>query len=89
MPRIVITHAVTDIDRWLKGKAGRAAAIESASGSNVTDYVAQNGSNNIAVTADIQDLDAVRAMVASPSPEVKAAMDEHGVIQPITAYIES
>ncbi len=55
----------------------------------MTDYVAQNGSNNIAVTADIQDLDAVRAMVASPSPEVKAAMDEHGVIQPITAYIES
>jgi hypothetical protein len=29
MPRVVITHAVVDIERWLKGKAGRAAAIES------------------------------------------------------------
>jgi hypothetical protein len=50
VPRIVITHAVVDVERWLKGKAGRAAAIESASGSNVTDYVAQDGSNNIAAS---------------------------------------
>ena len=49
MPRVVITHAVLDIDRWLQGKAERAAAIESGSGSNVTDYVAHDGSNNIAV----------------------------------------
>ena len=28
MPRIVVTHAVVDIDRWLKGKARRAAAME-------------------------------------------------------------
>jgi hypothetical protein len=41
MPRIVITHAVTDIERWLEGKAERAAAIESGSGSNVTDFVAR------------------------------------------------
>ena len=40
MPKVVITHAVADIDRWLEGKAERAAAIESGSGSNVTDYVA-------------------------------------------------
>ena len=31
MPRVVITHAVADIDRWLKGNAGRTAAIESGS----------------------------------------------------------
>jgi hypothetical protein len=85
----VITHAVVDIDRWLKGKAGRAAAIESASGTNVTDYVAQDGSSNIAVTADVQDLDAVRAMLASPPPEIAATMEEHGVIPPLTAYIEA
>jgi hypothetical protein len=40
VPKVVITHAVEDIDRWLEGKEGRAAAIESCSGSNVTDYVA-------------------------------------------------
>ena len=89
MPRVVVTHAVEDVQRWLKGKAARAAAIESASGSNVTDYVAQDGSNNIAVTADVGDLDAMAAMLASPSAEIAAAMEEHGVIPPFTAYIEA
>lgn len=89
MPRVVITHAVVDVERWLEGKAGRAEAIESGSGSNVTDYVARDGSNNIAVTADVHDLAAMQAMLASPPPEVAAKMEEHGVIPPITAYIEA
>jgi hypothetical protein len=69
------------------GKSERAAAIESGSGTNVTDYVAHDGSNNIAITADVQDLDALQAMLASPSPEVAAAMEAHGVVQPISAYV--
>ena len=85
MPRIVITHAVVDVERWLKGKADRAAAI----GTNVRDYVAQDVSNNIAVTADVEDIDAARAMLASPPPEVAAKMEEHGVIPPLTAYVEA
>ena len=89
MPRVVITHAVEDIDRWLQGKAERAAAIESGTGSNVTDYVAHDGSNNIAVSADVSDLAAIQSMLASPSPEVLAAMEAHGVVQPITAYVEA
>ena len=88
MPRVVITHAVEDIDRWLQGKEGRKAAIESGTGSNVTDYVAADGSNNIAVTADVVDLEALQGMLASPTPEVLAAMQEHGVVQPITAYVQ-
>ena len=43
MPRVVITHAAEDLDGWLQGKAERDAAIESGTGSNVTDYVAQDG----------------------------------------------
>lgn len=89
MPRVVITHAVEDIDRWLEGKAARAAAIESGTGSNVQDYVAHDGSTNIAVTADVADLGALQAMLASPSPDVLAAMAAHGVVQPITAYVEA
>ena len=89
MARVVITHAVEEIDRWLAGSAGRAAAIESGTGSNVTDYVAADGSNNIAITADVADVDALKGMLASPPPEVLAAMQEHGVVQPITAYIEA
>jgi hypothetical protein len=85
---MVVTHAVVDVERWLEGKAERAAAIGTA-GANVTDYVAEDGSNNIAVTADIHDVDAVRAMLASPPPEVASLMEKHGVVPPITAYIEA
>ena len=87
MPRMVITHDVVDIERWLKGKDERAAAIGSV-GSNVTDHVALDGSNRIAVTADIHDLDAVKALLDSPPPDVAAQMEAHGVLPPLTAYIE-
>lgn len=85
MPKVVLTHAVVDIDRWLKGKAERAAAI----GSNVIDYVAEDGSNNIAVSAEVADLAALQAMLASPPPDVMAQMEDHGVVPPITAYVEA
>jgi len=85
MPKVVLTHAVVEVERWLKGKADRAAAI----GSNVVDYVAEDGSNNIAISADVGDLAALRAMLASPPPHVLAQMEEHGVIQPVTTYIEA
>lgn len=86
---MVITHAVEDRDRWLTGKAERAAAIESGSGSNVQDYVAADGSNSVAVTADIADVEAIKSMLASPPPEVLDRMQAHGVVAPITAYIEA
>ena len=87
MPRLVITHDVVDIERWLKGKAERATAIGSA-GTNVTDFVALDGSNHVAVTAEIEDLDAIQALLASPPPQVAAQMESHGVRPPITAFIE-
>ena len=89
MPRVVVTHAVEDMQRWLNGKADRAAAIESGSGSNVTDYVAQDGSSNIAISAEVSDLAAMGAMLSSPSAETAALMQEHGVVPPLTVYIES
>ena len=88
MPKIVITHAVVDIDRWLKGKEERVADI-GAAGSAVTDYVAQDGSNNVAITADINDMAALEAMMASPPPEMAARMEAHGVVPPIWAYVEA
>jgi hypothetical protein len=89
MPKVVITHAVQDIDRWLQGKSERAAAIESGTGSNVTDYVAQDGSNNVAITADVADVGAMGSMLAAPSAEVVGGMEAHGVVQPIAVYVES
>jgi len=89
MPKIVATHAVVDVERWLSGKTERAAAIESWSGSNVTDFVAEDGSSKIAITADIADLETMMALMASPSPEAMAAMEKHGVVPPITVYIQA
>jgi hypothetical protein len=87
MPKVVLTHSVEDVERWLTGKEERAAAL-GAAGSNVTDHVAMDGSNNIAVTVDVHEMDAVQAMLASPPPELLDAMQRHGVIPPITVYVE-
>ncbi|HEY3462849.1 MAG TPA: hypothetical protein VGK62_05285 [Gaiellaceae bacterium] len=84
MPKVVFTHAVVDVDRWLKGKADRGAL-----GDNVVDYVAEDGSNNIAISVDVDDLAALQAMLASPPPEIQAQLEEHGVITPITTYVEA
>ena len=53
VPKVVITHAVEDIGRSFECKEGRDAAIQSGTGSNVTDFAAADGSNNIAITADV------------------------------------
>ena len=58
MPRVVITHAVQDVERWLGGKAERAAVSNGIT--NVTDLVAADGSNHAAVVLDVDDLDAPR-----------------------------
>jgi hypothetical protein len=87
MPRIVITHAVQDVDRWLKGKAERAAALPRAT--DVTDLVAMDGSNHAAVVFDIADLDALKAVQSSVPPEMAAQAESHGVIMPMTAYLEA
>jgi hypothetical protein len=87
MAKLVITHAVADVERWLTGKDERAAAI-GAVGTNVTDHVAADGSNNVAITADVHDVEGAQAMLTSPSPETAALMESHGVLPPVTTYIE-
>jgi len=87
MPKMVVAQAVVDVDRWLAGKTERAAIIAPYA-TDVTDYVAADGSGNTAVTADIHDMEGIQALMASPSPEDKALEEKHGVIRPITAYIE-
>jgi muconolactone delta-isomerase len=87
VPRIVITHAVQDVDRWLKGTAERASALPVAT--DVTDLVAMDGSNHAAVVFDIDDLDTLKAVVSSLPPELTAQAESHGVIMPMTVYVEA
>jgi muconolactone delta-isomerase len=87
MPRIVITHAVQDVERWQKGKAERAAALPGAA--NLTDLVAMDGSNHAAVVFDFDDLDALKGVLSSIPPELAAEAESHGVIMPMTVYVEA
>ena len=88
MPRILITHDVQDVERWLQGKAERIAAFQG--GSNITDLVAADGSNRAAVVAEVDDLDAFNAFMASPPPEMAAQAESHGVVMPTAIlYVEA
>ena len=87
MPRIVITHAVQDVERWLKGKDERAAALPGAT--DVTDLVAMDGSNHAAVSFGVEDLDGLKAMLSSVPPEMAAQAESHGVIMPMTVYVQA
>jgi hypothetical protein len=89
MPKIIISHNVVDIDRWLSFKSERAEAINSlGAGSNVVDHVAQDGSNSVAISAEVNDLERVLSVGASPPPELGALMEKHGVIPPLAIYVE-
>ena len=88
MTKVVLTHAVEDIERWRGFKGERAAAIGAMGATNVVDHVAADGSKNVAVTMDAADLGAIQAGLASPPPELLDAMQRHGVIPPVVAHVE-
>lgn len=88
MPKIVITHNVVDVAQWLGFKSERADAIGALGGSNVVDHVAQDGSNAVAIAAEVDDVAAMLATLSSPPPEVGAIMEKHGVLPPLAIYVE-
>ena len=88
MPRVVITHAVHDVPRWLEGKEERASGIPGAT--NVTDLVAMDGSNHAAVAFEIDDLDALKAMVSAMPEDLAARAESHGVVMSTMAiYVDA
>jgi hypothetical protein len=88
MPKVVITHSVKDVDKWLSAKSERAQSIAQLGGTNVEEYALNDGGNVIAITCDMADVDAATAAIASPPPEMAATMEAHGVIPPLTVYVE-
>jgi hypothetical protein len=87
MSKIVIVHNVVDLDRWLSYKQERVDVLAQF-GSSVTDHVAADGSKTVAVTVDGVDVAAMQAALASPPPELAAGMERHGVIPPLTVFVE-
>lgn len=88
MPKIVVTHNVVDVGKWLQFKSERADAIAVLGGSNVVDHVVQDGSSAVAVAIEVDDVAGMMATLSSPPPEVGAIMERHGVIPPLAIYVE-
>jgi hypothetical protein len=57
-------------------------------GTNVVDHVAEDGSKRIAITFDVDDVGTVTAIYASPPSEFAEVMERHGVLPPLTVYLE-
>ena len=87
MPKIVVTATVKDVEAWLEFKPQLIAQL-SAVASDGTSYVAADGSNRVASTWDVPDLEAFQAAQSAASPEMAAAMEQYGMIPPVTIYIE-
>jgi hypothetical protein len=85
MPRVVFTHAVTDVAHWASKHAERVAAF-APWGSNVVDGLAVDGSNNVSVSADVHDLAGMEAAMSTAA--IAAAKQAHGVIEPIFVFVE-
>jgi hypothetical protein len=84
MSNVVITHRVADVEKWLSFTSERAAVIGDLGGSNVMDHVATDGSDVVAIACERGDVDSAPAAVQSPSPELGAAMEKHGVVPPLS-----
>jgi len=88
MPQIIVTAAVNDVEEWLKFKAELVPAM-SAFASDGASYVAMDGSNKVASTWDVPDMEAFQAAQGSLSPEVAAAAKRAGMIpSTVVMYIK-
>ena len=87
VPKIVVTAAVKDVEAWLKFKADMTAAL-SAVASDGSSYVAMDGSNQVASTWDVPDMEAFMAAQRSFSPELAAAAERAGMIPPVMIYVK-
>lgn len=84
MPKLVFTHPVKDVDHWMSKHAERVEAFADW-GSNIVEYASADGSKMVAVTIDVRDMDAMK--VSLESPEITAAKDAHGVLEPIVMFV--
>jgi hypothetical protein len=86
VPRVVFTHAVTDVQVWAGHGAARVEFFD-AFATDVVDYVPTDGGSTVAVSANVHDMDGMLA--ALQTPEATALEESHGVIQPISSFVES
>jgi len=86
MPRIVATHEVEDVKHWAS-KGDERVEIIGPFATDIVSYVAADGSNKVAVSANVHNMEGLMAMMQTP--EAAAAMEAHGVIQPVVFHVEA
>jgi hypothetical protein len=88
MSQIIVTASVNDVEEWLKFKAELVPAMSSVA-SDGASYVAMDGSNNVASTWDVPDMEAFQAAQGSFSAELAAAAQRAGMIpSTVVVYIK-
>ena len=85
MPRVVFTHAVSDVDLWVSKHSERVQAF-SPWGSNIVDHVNADGSKSVGVSVDVHDMNAMQA--AMQTAEMDAAKEAHGVLEPVMVFVQ-
>jgi hypothetical protein len=76
MPKIIIQHEVDDPDHWLS-QSTREEVFGSLGISDITIYVNPQNRNQVGLSMDVPDMDALQAMIQSP--EGVEAMKKDGV----------
>jgi len=84
MPRVIATHAVGDMDKWLAGGKERADTFKQFS-SGYRIYRHQK-ENKVALVWENVDLQKFSAVLAHPDTE--KAKTRHTVRDPIDVYVE-
>ena len=88
MPQVIVTAAVNDVEEWLKFKAQMVPAM-AAVASDGSSYVAMDGSNEVASTWDVPDMEAFQAAQSSFSPELAGLAERAGMIpSTVVVYVK-
>ena len=85
MPTIMVTHEVTDADRWLSSPK-REELLPSLGASNIRTFVNPQDRTKVGLIMDIQDLDVLFAALENPSEELADAM-KYDTVLPETMAI--
>lgn len=86
MPKLIATHEVDDVAHWLASP--KRSEVFAGIATNMTTYVLPGDSNRVALTMDVEDMEALDAMMNS---EAGAEAMKYDGVRPDTVvmYVES
>jgi hypothetical protein len=83
---MVATNTVQDVQHWAS-KGDERVEFIGPFATEIVSYVAADGSNQVAVSANIHNVEGLMAWMQSS--EAAAAFESHGVIPPVVLHIEA